>query len=128
MLDQADVFKSKKEIQVEEIVNMLGFAKQNDLYELSRYILDDNLSKLISILDEMYKRGAETSKIIEDMMNIINWSCKLKIDKELLKDEFLTEEDKNLAKYIIQFDQGKLNIFWQSLTRYDEIKISLNHI
>ena len=58
-------------------------------------------------------------------MNIINWSCKLKINNELLKDEFLTEEDKNFASYVLQFDQGKLNIFWQSLMKgYDEIKIS----
>ena len=125
ILDQADVFKSKKEIQVEEIVNMLGFAKQSDLYELSKCVLDNNLSELISILDEMYKRGAETSKIIEDIMNIMNWSCKLKIDYELLKDEFLTEEDKNVGKDVIQFDHGKLHIVWQSLMKgYSEIKIS----
>ena len=125
ILDQANVFKSQKEITEEEIINMLGFAKQTDLYELSKYILNNNLPKLIAMLDEMYQRGSETSKIIEDMMNIINWSCKLKINKELLNDEFLTEEDKNFASYIIQFDQGKLNIFWQSLMKgYDEIKIS----
>ena len=125
ILDQANVFKSQKEITVEEIINMLGFAKQTDLYELSKHILNNNLPKLIAMLDEMYQRGSETSKILEDMMNIINWSCKLKINKELLNDEFLTEEDKNFASYIIQFDQGKLNIFWQSLMKgYDEIKIS----
>ena len=91
----------------------------------SKCILDNNLSELITILDEMYKRGSETTKIIEDMMNIINWSCKLKINQELIKDEFLTEEDKNFATYVIQFDSGKLNIFWQSLMKgYDEIKIS----
>ena len=125
ILDQANVFKSQKEIQVEEIVNMLGFAKQSDLYELSKCILENNLSDLITILDEMYKRGSETSKIIEDMMNVMNWSCKLKIDYELIKDQFLTEEDKNFGKYVIQFDHGKLNIFWQSLMKgYNEIKIS----
>ena len=111
ILDQANIFKSQKEIQVEEIVNMLGFARQGDLYELSKCILDNNLSKLISMLDDMYQRGSETSKIIEDMMNIINWSCKLKINQELIKDEVLTEEDKNFATYVIQFDSGKLNIF-----------------
>ena len=125
ILDQANIFKSKKKIQVEEIVNMLGFAKQSDLYELTKFVLDNNLSKLISMLDEMYQRGSETTKVIEDLMNIINWSCKLKINNELLKDEFLTEEDKNFASYVLQFDQGKLNIFWQSLMKgYDEIKIS----
>ena len=104
---------------------MLGFAKQSDLYELTKFVLDNNLSKLISMLDEMYQRGSETTKVIEDLMNIINWSCKLKINNELLKDEFLTEEDKNFASYVLQFDQGKLNIFWQSLMKgYDEIKIS----
>ncbi len=125
ILDQANIFKSKKEIQVEDIVNMLGFAKQSDLYDLTKFVLNNDLSKLISMLDEMYQRGSETTKVIEDLMNIINWSCKLKINNELLKDEFLTEEDKNFASYILQFDHGKLNIFWQSLMKgYDEIKIS----
>ena len=125
ILDQANIFKSQKEIQVEEIVNMLGFARQSDLYELSKCIFDNNLSKLIFMLDDMYQRGSETSKIIEDMMNIINWSCKLKINQDLINDEFLTDEDKNFASYVIQFDNGKLNIFWQSLIKgYDEIKIS----
>ena len=125
ILDQANIFKSQKEIQVEELVNMLGFAKQSDLYELTKFVLDNDLSKLISMLDEMYQRGSETTKVIEDLMNIINWSCKLKINNKLLNDEFLTEEDKNFASYVLQFDQGKLNIFWQSLMKgYDEIKIS----
>ena len=58
-------------------------------------------------------------------MNIINWSCKLKINSNLIKDEFLTEDDKNFASYVTQYDHGKLNIFWQSLIKgYDEIKIS----
>ena len=79
--------------------------------------LDNNLSKLISMLDDMYQRGSETSKIIEDMMNIINWSCKLKINQELIKDEFLTEEDKNFASYVIQFDNGKVKYF---LAKFNE--------
>ena len=58
ILDQANVFKSQKEITVEEIINMLGFAKQTDLYELSKYILNNNLPKLIAMLDEMYQRGS----------------------------------------------------------------------
>ena len=125
ILDQANIFKSQKEIQVEEIIKMLGFASQSDLYELSKTVFENKLTKLVSMLDEMYQRGSETSKIIEDMMNIINWACKLKINNELLKDEFLTDDDKNFGTYVLQFDQGKLNIFWQSLIKgYEEIKIS----
>ena len=48
-----------------------------------------------------------------------------KINHELLNDDFLTEDDKNFAAFIMQYDHGKLNIFWQSLIKgYDEIKIS----
>jgi len=37
----------------------------------------------------------------------------------------LTDEDKSFANFILQYDHGKLNIFWQSLMKgYDEIKIS----
>ena len=127
ILDQANVFSSEEKIKTEEIINMLGFSKQNDLYNLSKHILENNLNDLIIALEDMYQRGSEISKIIEDMMNIINWSCKIKINTNLMNDEFLTEEDKNFGTYISQFDQGKLNIFWQSLMKgYEEIKISPN--
>ncbi len=125
ILDQANIFKSGNEIKAAEIINMLGFAKMGDLYTLSKNILENNLSDLMSMLNDMYERGSETSKIIEDLMSIINWSCKLKINQNLLNDEFLTDEDKSFANFILQYDHGKLNIFWQSLMKgYDEIKIS----
>ena len=72
---------------------MLGYSKLSDLYDLSKNILENNLTDLISKLETMYQRGSETSKILEDLMNIINWSCKLKINSNLIKDEFLTEDD-----------------------------------
>jgi len=73
----------------------------------------------------MYKRGTETSKVLEDLMNVINWSCKIKVKKDLLDDPFLTDDDKSFADYVIQQNGGNLNIFWQSLMKgYDEIKIS----
>ena len=125
ILDQANVFKLEETIKTEEIINMLGYSKLSDLYDLSKNILENNLTDLISKLETMYQRGSETSKILEDLMNIINWSCKLKINSNLIKDEFLTEDDKNFASYVTQYDHGKLNIFWQSLIKgYDEIKIS----
>ena len=127
ILDQANVFKSEDKIKSQEIINMLGFSKQSDLYNLSKNILENDLNNMVIALEDMYQRGSETSKILEDMMNIINWSCKLKINNSLIDDEFLTEDDKNFASYVSQYDHGKLNIFWQSLMKgYDEIKISPN--
>ena len=43
---------------------MLGFAKVGDLYNLSKNILENNLSDLMNMLNDMYQRGSETSKII----------------------------------------------------------------
>ena len=97
ILDQANVFKLEDTIKTEEIINMLGYSKLSDLYNLSKNILENNLTDLISKLEDMYQRGSETSKILEDLMNIINWSCKLKINSNLMKDEFLTEDDKDFA-------------------------------
>ena len=125
VLDQANVFKKNEEIKSEEIINMLGFSKQSDLYNLSKDILENNLNNLITTLEDMYQRGSETSKILENMMDIVNWSCKIKINTNLINDEFLSEDDKIFASYITKYDHGKLNIFWQSLMKgYDEIKIS----
>ena len=125
ILDQSNIFKSSDEVKVEEVINMLGYAKQSDLYHLIKLIFENQLSELINILDDMYKRGTETSKVLEDLMNVINWSCKIKVKKDLLDDPFLTDDDKSFADYVIQQNGGNLNIFWQSLMKgYDEIKIS----
>ncbi len=125
ILDQSNIFKAGDEIKVEEVINMLGYAKQSDLYHIVKLIFENQLSELINILDDMYKRGTETSKVLEDLMNVINWSCKIKVKKDLLDDPFLTDDDKSFADYVIQQNGGNLNIFWQSLMKgYDEIKIS----
>ena len=58
ILDQSNIFKSQDEIQVEEIINMLGFAKQSDLYNLSKHVLENNLPEIIKMLNDMYQRGS----------------------------------------------------------------------
>ena len=97
ILDQSNIFKSSDEVKVDEVINMLGYAKQSDLYHLIKLIFENQLSELINILDDMYKRGTETSKVLEDLMNVINWSCKVKVKKDLLDDPFLTDDDKNFS-------------------------------
>ena len=41
---------------------MLGFAKQSDLYNLSKYILENNLPEIIKMLNDMYQRGSRLQK------------------------------------------------------------------
>ena len=48
ILDQANVFKLEDTIKTEEIINMLGYSKLSDLYNLSKNILENNLSDLIT--------------------------------------------------------------------------------
>ena len=127
ILDQANIFKINQIIEDHDIVNMLGFARRSDIYDLALNVINNQLNNILIILKDMYERGTETSKVIEELMGVINWSLKIKINSELLNDNFLSEEDKNFATSVDNVDEGQLNIFWQSLMKgYEEIKISPN--
>ncbi len=127
ILDQANIFKINEKIEDRDIVNMLGFAKRTDIYKLVFNIIDNNMKNILTVLQDMYERGTETSKVLEDLMSIINWSLKIKIDSKLVDDDFLSEEDKDFTKKILEVNIGNLNILWQSLMKgYEEIKISPN--
>ena len=127
ILDQANIFKINQIIEDHDIVNMLGFARRSDIYDLALNVINNQLNNILIILKDMYERGTETSKVIEELMGVINWSLKIKINSELLNDNFLSEEDKNFATSVDNVDEGQLNVFWQSLMKgYEEIKISPN--
>ena len=127
ILDQANIFKINQIIEDNDIVNMLGFARRSDIYDLALNVINNQLNNILIILKDIYERGTETSKVIEELMGVINWSLKIKINSELLNDNFLSEEDKNFATSVDNVDEGQLNIFWQSLMKgYEEIKISPN--
>ncbi|MDB9776258.1 DNA polymerase III subunit gamma/tau [Alphaproteobacteria bacterium] len=127
ILDQANIFKANQKVEDQDIVNMLGFAKQTDIYDLALQITGNQMNKLLVVLQDMYQRGTETSKVIEELMAVTNWALKIKINPDLLNDDFLSEEDKIFAKSIDHINEGQLNIFWQSLMKgYEEIKISPN--
>ena len=127
ILDQANIFKAAQKIEDQDIVNMLGFARRSDIYDLALQVTDNQMKKILLVLQDMYERGTETSKVIQELMEVVNWALKIKINPELLNDDFLSDEDKAFAKAVEQINEGQLNIFWQSLMRgYEEIKISPN--
>ena len=127
ILDQANIFKAAQKIEDQDIVNMLGFARRSDIYDLALQVTDKQMNKLLLVLQDMYDRGTETSKVIQELMEVVNWALKIKINPQLLNDDFLSDEDKAFAKAVEQINEGQLNIFWQSLMKgYEEIKISPN--
>ena len=125
ILDQVNIFKVNQIIEDRDIVNMLGFARRSDIYNLVLDIADNEMDQLLIILKDMYDRGTETSKVLEELMEVVNWVLKTKINSQLVNDDFLSEEDKNFVKSVEHISDGQLNIIWQSLMKgYEEIKIS----
>ena len=127
ILDQVNIFKANENIEDHDIVNILGFTRRTDIYLIVTQIIHNQMKELLLILQDMHFRGTETNKVIEDLMEVINWSLKVKINPQLINDPFLSEEDKNFILITDELDQGQLNILWQSLIKgYQEIKISPN--
>ena len=94
ILDQANIFKAAQKIEDQDIVNMLGFARRSDIYDLALQVTDNQMNKILLVLQDMYERGTETSKVIQELMEVVNWALKIKINPELLNDDFLSDEDK----------------------------------
>ena len=84
ILDQANIFKAAQKIEDQDIVNMLGFARRSDIYDLALQVTDNQMNKILLVLQDMYERGTETSKVIQELMEVVNWALKIKINPELL--------------------------------------------
>ena len=86
LLDQISVLGVNKQIQVEDINEILGKISYDTLFEITQYIIESDCAKSVPLIDKIYSKGNEPVQIVSnliqyfrDLMIVKNCS-----DKELV--------------------------------------------
>ena len=127
LLDRALVSQSiqNKEIQEQDVRQMLGLADRSKLILLFKEILSGNQNEAINHLKEMIDIGLDAKNFLNDILEIIylfNRRINLgPIEKDLMISE---SEIKLINEYSKNLDSQDLGLFWQlTIKTMDDLKI-----
>ena len=127
LLDRALVSQSihNKEIQDQDIRQMLGLADRSKLILLFKEILSGNQTEAVNHLKEMINNGLDAKNFLNDMLEILylfNRRINLgPIEKDLMISE---SETKLINEYSKNLDSQDLGLFWQlTIKTIDDLRI-----
>ena len=127
LLDRALVSQSihNKEIQDQDVRQMLGLADRSKLILLFKEILSGNQIEAINHLKEMIDSGLDAKNFLNDILEILylfNRRINLgPIEKDLMISEF---EIKLINEYSKNLDSQDLGLFWQlTIKTMDDLRI-----
>ena len=127
LLDRALVSQSihNKEIQDQDIRQMLGLADRSKLILLFKEILSGNQTEAVNHLKEMINNGLDAKNFLNDILEILylfNRRINLgPIEKDLMISE---SETKLINEYSKNLDSQDLGLFWQlTIKTIDDLRI-----
>lgn len=97
LLDQISVLGQNKQIEVEDINELLGKISYETLFEIADCVLNSDSQKSISLIDKIYNKGNEPSQIINNLIQYFR-------DIMILKNC----QDKSLILNLTQLNEGSL--------------------
>jgi DNA polymerase III subunit gamma/tau len=127
LLDRALVSQSihNKEIQDQDVRQMLGLADRSKLILLFKEILSGNQTEAVNHLKEMINNGLDAKNFLNDILEILylfNRRINLgPIEKDLMISE---SETKLINEYSKNLDSQDLGLFWQlTIKTIDDLRI-----
>ena len=128
LLDRALVFQSidpKKEIQDNDVREMLGLADRDKMLILFKKILEGNEQEALAEVKGMIANGIDTKNFLNDMLEIIYFFSRRLNLGAIEKDLTISDNEiKLINEYSENLDMQDIGIFWQlTLKTLDDIKI-----
>ena len=117
LLDQAAV-NATEEISQDTIINMLGLANRENIFDLVDKIFEGDANGALVIYNNLYKSGADIVMIFDEMLKIIHFLTQMKIMKNIKDDINIPELERKRGSEIAEkISIGTLGLFWQVLFR-----------
>ncbi|MBP5615269.1 MAG: DNA polymerase III subunit gamma/tau [Alphaproteobacteria bacterium] len=125
ILDQAIVLSGGK-VKFEIVRDMIGLADRTKTLALFEYLLQGDMAKVLENVHEQYQHGAHPSLILNDLIEIVHMLTKAKVVPDILQDEMMSENDKNLCeKLSASLSVAVLSKMWQMLLKgIDELNLA----
>ncbi len=131
LLDRALIvqsIKKNKEVEPDDIRQMLGLADRSKLLVLFKEILEGNQEKSLLTLKELINNGLEANNFLNDILEILYlFSRRINLGP-ITKDLSVSEtEIKLIDEYGKNLDAQDIGIFWQlTIKTIEDIKIVSN--
>mgnify|MGYP001407501577 CR=1 FL=1 len=123
LLDQAISIQNNN-ITDELIINMLGLADRNNIFELMETIFQGDAPKALETYNNIHNSGADVVMIFDEMLNVTHFITQMKLAPELKNDIHVPELERKRAFEISQkISMPSLGIIWQVLFKgFEELQ------
>ncbi|PPR45441.1 MAG: DNA polymerase III subunit tau, partial [Alphaproteobacteria bacterium MarineAlpha5_Bin8] len=127
LLDQASA-NASKEISSEIVINMLGLANRDIIFDLIENIFIGDANKSLEIYNSLYKSGADVVMIFDEMLKVVHFLTQIKIMKNIKDDINIPElERKKGIEIGEKISISTLGLIWQVLFKgFQELQTGFN--
>ncbi len=127
LLDQSITNQNKK-IEADTIINMLGLADRENIFQLLENILNGNSTDAINDYRKLYELGADVTMIFEELLDVTHFLTQMKIAPNLKEDIYVPEVDRKKGNDLSsKLSLNNLNIIWQILLKgYQELQTGIH--
>ncbi len=66
-----------------QVRSMLGLADRGQTFDLIEAVLKGDLPAALRLLEQLYESGADPVQVIEDMLDLVHWLTRLKVDASI---------------------------------------------
>ncbi|MCK5777266.1 MAG: DNA polymerase III subunit gamma/tau [Rhodospirillales bacterium] len=99
LLDQA-IAHADGAIGEERVRDMLGLADRTRTFDLLESVLKGEIAPALGELQSQYKDGADPASVIEDMLDLVHWLTRIKVQPESADAPEVPENERTKGKEI----------------------------
>ncbi len=99
LLDQA-IAHADGAIGEDRVRDMLGLADRTRTFDLLEAVLKGEIAPALSELQGQYKDGADPASVIEDMLDLVHWLTRIKVQPESADAPEVPENERTKGKEI----------------------------
>ncbi|MDB2415197.1 DNA polymerase III subunit gamma/tau [Rickettsiales bacterium] len=127
MLDQS-ISQHEGTITVANVREMLGLADHSSIIDIFTLIAEGKSAEVLDRFKDLYNKGADSTLILEEMMEFGHLVTKLKISQDSSQYMNLPKEQIEIAKSLAEkLSMSYLTRYWQMLLKgFGEVKIAPN--
>ena len=117
LLDQA-ISREPEKITEEQVREMLGLVDRSVSFDLFDALMKGESAETLSLLDSLYKGGADPSQVLQDLLELTHYLTKAKVSLDAARDQALPEAERVRGTELAQkLSVPVLTRTWQMLMK-----------